>query len=341
MTTLIESGSHPPSRAVHVFAPATVGNVACGFDVLGLALEGPGDVVTARLTSEPGVRFDAIHGDGGRIPLAADRNAAGIAAAAVRALAPSDAPGLALTLHKGLPLASGLGGSAASAVAGAVAADRVLGLELPSGTLLRCAGLGEREGAGASHLDNVAPALLGGICLVLGGFGDSGPGTTGDDEPAVVELPIPPTLAAAVVHPHVEIRTRDAREVMGDKVPLSAAVAQWGNTAGFVAALYREDLELLARTLVDHVAEPRRASLVPGFAQVKAAALATGALGASLSGSGPSVFALCDGIGRAQAVGQAMMEAFRTAGGVEGDLHVSPVARRGARVVPSAPRTEP
>ncbi|TVR63630.1 MAG: homoserine kinase [Gemmatimonadales bacterium] len=324
--------------AVHVFAPATIGNLACGFDVLGMALEGPGDVVTAWPTSEPGVRIEVIHGDGGRIPREPDRNAAAIAAAAVLSLAtdpdraPGTPPGLALILHKGLPLASGLGGSAASAVAGAVAADRALGLGLPAGTLLRCAGEGEARGAGATHLDNVAPCLLGGICLVLGGFH-----ATMSGDPAVVELPIPPELTAVVVHPHVEIRTEDARRALGDRIPLEAGIAQWGNTAGFVAALYREDMELLGRTLVDHVAEPRRAHLVPGFQAVKAAAMEAGALGASLSGSGPSVFALCHGFEVARTVGAAMVEAFRRAGGVDSDLHISPVGLRGARVIPAPP----
>jgi len=340
--------SHSPASplgspaAVHVFAPATIGNLACGFDVLGLALEGPGDVVSARLTADPGVRLEAIHGDAGRIPLEPDRNAAAIAAAAVLALAkdtgraPGAHRGLALTLYKGLPLAGGLGGSAASAVAGAVAADRALGLDLPPGTLLRCAGEGEAQGAGATHLDNVAPCLLGGICLVLERFGESAPG-----EPAVVELPIPQNLTAVVVHPHVEIRTEDARRALGNQIPLEAGVAQWGNTAGFVAALYRDDMDLLGRTLVDHVAEPRRAHLVPGFRAVKAAAMDAGALGASLSGSGPSIFALCHGFEVAHAVGAAMVGAFRHHGGVESDLHVSPVARRGARVIPAPPRPTP
>lgn len=311
---------------VRVFAPASVGNVACGFDVLGLALERPGDVVVARLRPEPGVAIALVSGDGGRLPREATRNAAGVAALAViEALGRGpDAPGIELELHKGLPLSSGLGGSAASAVAGAVAADALLQGGLPRSVLLACAGEGESGGAGASHLDNVAPSLHGGICLVLPPRGGAGP--------RVVELPVPEGLAVAVVHPHIEVRTADARRLLGDTVPLEAAVTQWGNTAGFVAALHRGDLDLLSRTLVDVVAEPLRAPLVPGFARVQAAARGAGALGGSLSGSGPSVFALCADSATALAAAGAMADAFRGAG-VESDVHVSPVDRRGAHVV--------
>lgn len=313
-------------NSVRVFAPASVGNVACGFDVLGLALERPGDVVVARFRDEPGVGISDVTGDGGRLPRDAGRNASGVAAGAVlrRLGRAAVSPGVELNLHKGLPLSSGLGGSAASAVAGAVAANALLEGGLSRSELLVCAGEGESGGAGASHLDNVAPSLFGGICLVLAGGEGEGP--------LVVELPVPAGLSVAVVHPHIEVRTADARRILGDTVPLAAAVTQWGNTAGFVAALYRGDLELLARTVVDVVAEPLRAPLVPGFAAVQAAARHAGALGGSLSGSGPSVFALCPDLQTATAAADAMAGAFREAG-VESDRHVSPVDRRGSRLL--------
>jgi len=310
---------------VTVFAPATVGNLACGFDVLGLALERPGDLVVAFPGGKPGVTISGISGDGGRIPRAAERNSAGVAAAAVLQAAGAWEMGVALEIRKGLPLASGLGGSAASSAAAAVAVDALLGAGLPPRTLLRCAGEGETLGAGAGHLDNVAPALFGGICLVLPG--------NGSEDPVVVELPVPAGLSVAVVHPDIEMETREARRILGDRVLLSDAVAQWGNTAGLVAALYRGDLELLARTVVDRVAEPLRGPLVPGFQAVKEAALSAGALGCSLSGSGPSVFALCGDPDTARRAGEGMVAAFREAGGVGATLHLSPVARRGARVL--------
>lgn len=322
------STSHEPlGDSVTVFAPATVGNVACGFDVLGLALEGPGDRVTAWLSREPGLRIRSIAGDGGRLPREAQRNTAGLAGLAVLELARErgvEVPGVELDLMKGLPQAGGMGGSAASAVAGAVAVDTLLALRLPRPTLLQCAGRGESEGAGAAHLDNAAPALFGGICLVLPAF-DPAP-------PTVVQLPVPEGLHIALVNPALRIPTADARAALGGSVPLPAAIAQWGNTAGFVAALFRSDLELLARTVVDHVAEPVRASLIPGFARVRAEALEAGALAASISGAGPSLFALCADAVSARRAAEAMAEAFREEG-IVAERHVSPVAARGARVV--------
>jgi homoserine kinase len=311
--------------SVRVFAPATVGNVACGFDVLGLALESPGDEVVVHPGEHPGVEIVAITGDGGRLPRGADRNAAGLAARAVlRVAGVEGTTGLRLELHKGLPLSSGLGGSAASSVAAAVAVDAFLGAGLPRETLLACAGEGESGGAGAAHLDNAAPCLFGGICLVL-------PGVDGG-APRVVELPVPDGLSVAVVHPHLEVETAEARRLLGDTVRLADAVLQWGNTAGFVAALYQGDLELLGRTLVDHVAEPRRAGLVPGFPEARQAALEAGALGGSLSGSGPSVFALCGDLATATRAGEAMAARF-TGRGTPCDIHISPVARQGARLL--------
>lgn len=313
------------TEPVRVFAPASVGNLACGFDVLGLALERLGDRVVARLRAEPGVEITAITGDGGRLPRDARRNAAGVAAAAVlRAAQAEREVGVALELHKGLPLSSGLGGSAASAVAGAVATDALLQARLPRELLLACAGAGEAGGAAAAHFDNAAPCLFGGICLVLPPWGAL--------PPRVVELPVPPGLALAVVHPRVEIRTSEARRMLGETVPLRDAVIQWGNTAGVVAALHRGDLDLLSRAMVDVVAEPVRASLVPGFHAVREAALEAGALASSLSGSGPSVFALCGDDATARRAGSAMREAFGRAG-VEAELHLSGVDRRGARIL--------
>lgn len=311
--------------SVRVFAPATVGNVACGFDVLGLALERPGDVVVVHPGDRPGVEIVEVTGDGGRLPRGADRNASGLAARAVlRVAGLEDSVGLRLELHKGLPLSSGLGGSAASSVAAAVAADAFLETGLDRERLLACAGEGESGGAGAAHLDNAAPCLYGGICLVLHG-GDHG-------SHRVVELPVPAGLSVAVVHPHLEVETAEARRLLGDTVRLSDAVLQWGNTAGLVAALYQGDLELLGRTLVDHVAEPRRAGLVPGFREARRAALEAGALGGSLSGSGPSVFALCADLATAARAGDAMAARFGELG-IPCDIHISPVAPQGARVL--------
>jgi homoserine kinase len=230
--------------------------------------------------------------------------------------------GIELHLLKGLPLLAGMGGSAASAVAAAVAVDALLGASLPKEVLLRCALEGESVSAGDPHPDNAAPSLLGGLVLVP------------DWTPLrVVELRVPDELTAVHVHPHLEVATGPSRELLGDRVPLADAVAQWGNTAALVAGLFREDWELIARSVQDRIAEPHRAPAVPGFREVKEAALNTGALAASLSGSGPSLFALCRGRERARVVGEAMVEAFLQHGGVASDLIVSPGRAPGARVL--------
>ena len=306
---------------IAVYAPGSVSNVACGFDTLGFALDEPGDVVSASSSKEAGVAIAAIHGDGGRLPLDPARNTASAAAIALlRRL--ETTRGVALTIHKGLPLASGIGSSGASAVAAAVAVNELLGRPAPMTTLLECAMEGEQAGCGAIHPDNVTPSLYGGFILARTA-----------QPPDIVRLPVPEGLACAVLHPHTEVETGAARRLIGDQVPLKDATRQWANVGALVAALYSNDLDLLSRSLVDHIAEPKRASLVPGFADVKAAALAAGALGCSLSGSGPSIFALAESLEKAQAAGAAMQRAFSTGRNVAADLWVCPVGRQGARVI--------
>ena len=333
------TGTDSPSgaAAVRVSAPATIGNIACGFDVFGMAVERPCDVVVARGTPEPGVAIERITGDEGRIPVDPARNSAGAAARAVLELARTGAAalasdpvtaepghaaaGVAIELHKGIPLAGGMGGSASSAVAGAVAADRVIGAGLSRRQLLQCAVAGELAGSGSPAADNVAPALHGGIVLVLPG-----------KSPQVVELPVPPELWAVVVRPHLETRTEDARRVLGEHVPLKAAVTQWANTAAFTAGLYASDWGLISRSIRDVVAEPLRAGRIPGFARAREAALAHGALGFSLSGSGPSVFALCRGGETAEDVAVGIRRAFGETAALDCEAWVSPVNRHGVRV---------
>ncbi len=304
------------------FAPGSIGNVACGFDVLGLALEGPGDEVLARLVNGRGLKIGLVEGDDGRLPKRVEENASGAAAQAVLDEIDQQV-GVELELRKGLPLSAGMGGSAASAVAAAVAVDGLFGSRLPEDILLRCALAGEEVATRAAHPDNVAPSLLGGMVLVPAW------------EPLrAIRLDVPRALTAVHVHPHLEVETAAAREVLGDHVALVDAVAQWGNTAAFVAGLFREDWDLIARSVEDRVAEPLRAKSVPGFYEVKEAALSAGALAASLSGSGPSLFALCRGRERADAVGEAMVEAFATAAGLEADLTISHGRAPGARIIP-------
>lgn len=324
------------TRLARAFAPASVSNIACGFDILGFALQsesegdlGPGDIVTAR-EREPTagggghgpVRITAIAGDEGRLPLEAERNTAAVAA---KALIDGEAPGATvdLEIEKRMPLESGLGSSAASAVAAVVAVDALLGLELPAASLLRYALAGEVLASGGPHADNLAPSLLGGLVLVR----------SLDPEPDVIDLPVPEGLTCALVRPHAKVNTKESRARLERHLPLERAVTQWGNAAALVSALYRSDLELLSRALVDVVAEPVRAPGVPGFHAAKAAAIEAGALGCSLSGSGPALFALCDGRDGARQVAAAMAGTFDSAAGLNCDRLVAPLPAPGARVI--------
>jgi homoserine kinase len=306
----------PPLERVSVFAPATVANVASGFDVLGFALDSPGDLATLTRSKEKGIRVVSITGDDGRLPRDPKKNTAAVAVAAF--MAAIDHPfGVDIALQKRMPLSSGLGSSAASAVAAVSAANILAGRPLAGRDLLPFTIEAERIACGSAHADNVAPSLLGGFVLIR------------SYEPLdIVQLPVPAGLSCAVVHPHAELRTEDSRRVLKKEIRLADAIRQWGNLAALVAALYNGDLQLLGRSLQDVVAEPTRSLLIPGFAAVKAAALAAGALGCSISGSGPSVFALCATAESSARAGAAMVAAFREAG-LEGDLYVSSVNTKG------------
>jgi homoserine kinase len=305
---------------VSVFAPATVANVASGFDVLGFALESPGDVVTAERVPGNAVTVVAITGDEGRLPRESDKNTAAVAAGGL--LREIGSPfGVEISLHKQMPLSSGLGSSAASAVAAAHAVNILAGSPLSRRALLPFTMEAERAACGSAHADNVAPSLLGGFVLIRS-----------YDPLDVVQLPVPPGLTCAVAHPHTELRTEDARAIMKKEIRLSDAIRQWGNLAALVAALYNGDLSLLGRSLQDVVAEPSRSLLIPGFRAVKEAARAAGALGCSISGSGPSVFALCASVEDAARAGAAMVAAFASAG-LASDLYLSAVNGTGPVVV--------
>lgn len=306
--------------SVTAFAPATVSNVACGFDVLGFPLHEPGDRVTARFAGA-GVHIEAIENDGGRLPREAAKNTASVAVMALLDLV-GEQRGISLTVTKGLPLSSGLGGSAASASAAVVAVDALIGSRLTKAQLVACAYEGERLGAGSAHADNIAPCIYGGFVLVR------------QASPAdIVALPVPAGMTAVVVHPDMEIETAKARALLGTTVPITDAVKQWANLGAFVHALHTSDFALLGRTLVDHIAEPRRAPLLPGLAEIKRAAADAGALGCSLSGSGPSLFALCQSRAVAERVAAAMTTAVRAHIGGEPETYVSQVAPEGARVI--------
>lgn len=326
--------SHEPSRGedvsgVTAFAPGSVGNLSCGFDVLGLALEAPGDHVVARRVPEPGVSLGALTGDGGALPRDGETNAATVAARALLDRTMQDREGVALDVHKGLPLCAGMGGSAASAAAAVRAVDALFGFGASEERLLEAALEGERAAAGAPHPDNVAPSLLGGIVLARP-----------RSRRPIVHLPVPPGLAVAVVHQEVQVATRSARRSLGPRIPLEAAVEQWGNTAATVAALHAGDWDLLGDALVDRVAEPLRADRIPGFGAMREAALEAGAVAFGISGAGPAVFAVARSLEGARRAGDAVVEALDRREGVPGRLHVSRAPAPGARIVePGAEET--
>lgn len=306
-------------RAVTAFAPASVGNVAVGFDILGHSLAAIGDRVRARLSGPPGVRITAIEGLIEDLPLDPQRNTAGQAVLSL--LRASRATfGVELVIEKGIPLGSGLGGSAASAVAGVVAVNALLPAPLSRLELLHHAMEGEAVASGSVHVDNIAPSLFGGLVL-----------TVGIDNPNVRQIPVPEAVRCVVVHPHMVLSTREARRILKPTVDLSDLIWQSANLAGFLTGCFTDDLTLIRESLADVVIEPQRKVLIPGFETVKDAALEAGALGCSISGAGPTLFAWCveDDASR---VRDGMARAF-AACGLGSDAWISTIDRVGARIL--------
>lgn len=290
-------------------APASVGNAAVGFDVLGHSLKGPSDRATVRRLEVPEVRMRAIRGVVTDLPMEARRNTAGRALEALRE--GENVPfGFEVELDKGIPLGSGLGGSAASAVAALVAANALLAKPLPREALYPYALAGEAAASGSAHGDNVGPQLVGG--LVLAGHS------------TLVKVPVPSWLHVAVVHPHAVLETKVAREALQAPYTIGDFPPQLERFGLVLLGCWKKDEALLRQGLEDVLVEPRRAHLIAGFGLVKAAALAAGAIGASISGAGPSVFAWCQGPAAAKKAGAAMRKAFGVAG-LEADVFLSKV----------------
>ncbi|HHJ49969.1 MAG TPA: homoserine kinase [Phaeodactylibacter sp.] len=306
---------------IKIFAPATVGNVACGFDVLGLAIEGLGDELIARRVDEPGLRIVKITGAKGKLPYEVEKNTAGLAGLRLlQQLGKEQEIGIEFELRKKMPFGSGLGSSAASAVAGAMAVNELLKRPFEKRDLLPFALAGESVATGtAAHADNVAPALLGGIILVRS-----------SNPPDVHRLPAIPGLQITIISPKLEVMTKEARSILSSQVALSDFVQQSANLGAFVAAMYRQDIELLGRCLRDVIIEPQRAKLIPHFYEVQAAALEAGALGCSISGAGPAIFALSPNSLIAEAVGFAMCSVWDKYG-IEHTIYRSPINLEGAR----------
>lgn len=307
-------------KRVTAFAPATVANVAVGFDILGFPLDCVGDTITVTKIDEPMVRIKETPDSAG-LPMLPTKNTATVG---LVELIKDQQPGFGfeVEIKKGIPIGSGMGGSAASSVGALVAANRFLKMPLPKDQLLRYTLLGEFVASGAAHPDNVTPCLYGGLTL------------TRSIEPVeVVSLPLPRGVYCVLVRSNIRVDTRHARKVLTYEIPLNEHVRQSANLAGFIAGCYCNDLDLIKKCLCDVIVEPQRSNLIPGFDHCKAAALENGALGCSISGSGPSIFAWVAGQSPAMKVQEKMVGALKKDGASHVDSWVSTLKGECAKVV--------
>jgi len=308
-------------KSLKVFAPATVANISCGFDVLGCCLEGVGDEMIIHLSDTPGVRITKI--EGADLPLDTDKNVAGVAVVALLEKLNDTTTGIDIEIYKKIKAGSGIGSSAASSAGAVWATNKLLGSPFTEKQLVPFAMEGERLASGNAHADNVAPALLGGFTLVRS-----------YDPLDVLKLNTPEDLYMTIIHPQIEVKTADSRKVVKPNVSLKKAITQWGNLGGFIAGLYTNDYDLLGRSLEDVIIEPMRSILIPKFEEVKATAIQNGALGAGISGSGPSIFALSKGIENAQNVAQAIENVYKPTG-IVFDIHVAGINANGVTKINS------
>jgi homoserine kinase len=306
---------------IKVFAPASIGNLAVGFDILGCCLDRPGDEIVAKISKNPGVTITKITGAGGKLATDPTKNTASVAAQALLDFLGEKTRGIEMEIHKKMPLGSGLGSSAASAVAGVFVASELLKTGLSKRELLPFAAAGEAVASGGIHLDNVAPSMLGGLILVRDN-------ATAD----VHRLQVPKGLMLVVVHPQLQILTKDARAILSSEISLKTHIQQSANLGAFLLGLYNSDIDLIARSLRDDVIEPQRARLIPNFYEIKEAALSVGALGCSISGAGPSMFALCKNSVEAEDAGRAMQAVFAK-NKIASTVYLSKINQEGVFVV--------
>ena len=305
-------------KYIKIFAPATVANVSCGFDSLGFAVDAVGDEMTFTKTAEKGVKITTI--TGADLTYNIDENVASAVTKKMLHTANADF-GIALTIHKGFSPGSGLGSSAASAAGAAFGANQLLGDMYSNLELTKFAMFGEKVACGSAIADNVAAAIFGGFILVR------------SYEPLeIIKLPVPNELRVVAIHPQITIKTKDARDVLPTKIPLKDAVTQWANVGGLISGLYTDNYNLISNSLVDIVAEPARKSLIPFFDDIKNSAIKAGALGAGISGSGPTVFALCKGDTVAKAVYKSIEESYKNTG-IDFEMFVSKVSPEGIKII--------
>lgn len=305
-------------NAIKIFAPATVANVSCGFDVLGFALDTVGDVMHIRQADKKGITITKI--EGANLPLDTKKNVIGAAGYALLNALDSQ-QGFEVEIYKKIKPGSGIGSSAASGAGMVFALNKLLGSPFSKKELVSFAMEGERLACGAAIADNVSAALYGGFTLVRS-----------YNPLDIVSLPTPSELYATVIHPQIEVKTETARQILNEMVPLTDAVKQWGNVAGLISGLYTEDYDLISRSLHDYIVEPLRATLIPHFDVVKKSALKAGALGCGIAGSGPSIFALSKGIEKAQAVADAMQKVYQKTG-IAFNIYVSKINTQGIKII--------
>jgi homoserine kinase len=303
---------------IKIFCPATIANLNCGFDVIGLCLDTIGDEMVIRKSSQKGIKITKI--TGADLPYENEKNVAGVAALAMIQNLDIDY-GFEIEIHKKIKAGSGIGSSSASASGVVFGINKLLEKPFSDKELLEFAMQGEALASGGFHADNVAPALMGGIILIRG-----------YNPIDYIKIESPAELVAVVLHPLIELKTSDSRAVLPTQIPLKTAITQWGNLGGLIAGFYTKDYDLIGRSLQDAVAEPHRKSLIPNFDAVKNVAIQNGALGSGISGAGPSIFALCKGNETAQKVANAMRESYKNTG-IEFDIHISKINSEGIKII--------
>ena len=303
---------------IKLFCPATIANLSCGFDVLGLCLDNVGDEMVIRKSAQKGIRITKIIG--ADLPLETENNVSGVAGLALLETVNTDF-GFEIEIYKNIKAGSGIGSSAASSAGAVFGINALLGYPYSTKDLVQFAMQGEKLACGNAHADNVAPALLGGFTLVRS-----------YNPLDIIKIESPSELYATVVHPQIELKTSDARSVLKQTVSLKSAIMQWGNVGGLIAGLYTQDYDLIGRSLHDEIVEPLRSVLIPGFDLIKQAALENGALGSGISGSGPSIFALSKGKKTAGKIAKAMSAVY-DAINLPYEIHVSKVNSEGVKIL--------
>ena len=305
-------------KEIKVFAPASIANLSCGYDILGVCLDNIGDEITVRKTKKKGITIKKVSGQ--KLSTDISINVAGVSATALLNESKVDC-GFEIEIHKGIKPGSGIGSSAASSAGSVFAINKLIGEPYSNKELIKFAMQGEMAASGSKHADNVAAVLLGGFTFVRSSV-----------ENDYFKLNTPIEIAFTVIHPKIELKTKDSRAVIKDKVSIKNMIEQSANLGAFISGLYTEDYDLIRRSVKDVVIEPLRSVLIPKFEEIKSASINSGALSCGISGSGPSVFAICKGITIANKVGEAMTKVYRDLN-LEYDIHISCVNDKGIRIL--------